>query len=78
MKPKQFWALLIVMILFSCLFVWSQSSKGAAKTQWEYKVMYGNQNENALNQLGLQGWELAEFDAGQAGQQSVYFFKRPK
>jgi hypothetical protein len=53
--------------------------------QWEYKRIEGVPDENILNQLGAQGWELAGVvsDTGQTGHMPVYttvtlIFKRRK
>jgi hypothetical protein len=32
--------------------------------KWEYKVIYGYPNEQALNKLGEEGWELVAVVAG--------------
>jgi hypothetical protein len=48
-----------------------------AATMWEYKVVRltgGTLTEEALNNLGAQGWELVTFTE----RDNSYIFKRPK
>jgi len=45
-------------------------------TKWEYKIVYGIQNEKTINQLGCAGWELVSvvYDPGRCSLD--YYFKR--
>ena len=42
--------------------------------KWEYKVVYGEMDEQLLNKLGTDGWELIVMTVTDY----AYIFKRPK
>ena len=52
-------------------------TQAAAKTPWEYKnVVIVTNDEEELNKLGTQGWELV--DVNRNGSMTEYYFKRPR
>jgi hypothetical protein len=83
MKLKGYWFL--GSLLLVCLLVWTgrgESSKTSRPT-WEYKVVTSwNTNEAELNKLGVEGWELVQYDpgvrGGNASANERYFFRRLK
>jgi hypothetical protein len=46
-----------------------------AGTKWHYCVRRGDLSEDALNEIGAEGWELVSVDA--SGEEPVFYFKRP-
>lgn len=80
------WALLlacIVVLTFVVFLGRIESGKANAKTTWEYKVLKDPdmvEPERALNQLGLDGWELVDFKrTEQRGPlDGTWIFKRSK
>lgn len=66
-KTKSYlWILAICLLMTSFITIITQSNdkaKGQAKVVWEYKIITINaptMPERALNQLGLEGWELVQ------------------
>jgi hypothetical protein len=88
MKPKAYWLLLVAAIALLCLAGWTsyaqkESSTTSGRIVWEYKTVRGHRalSEPMLNDMGLYGWELVLYDAGERGNGSftgTYYFKRPK
>ncbi|HUQ30817.1 MAG TPA: DUF4177 domain-containing protein [Pyrinomonadaceae bacterium] len=88
MKMKLWLAAIAAAVLFG-LVGWTgygQRSLSAARTTWEYKVLYvpgiRNMSEKVMNDLGAQGWELITYQAinnegGTIGAGN-YFFKRAR
>ena len=54
--------------------------KASAKATWEYKMLETSMNERALNQLGLDGWELVMVNRTDElnSFRGTWIFKRPK
>jgi hypothetical protein len=62
---------------------WSGQAQRQQSTRvvWEYKVVINPLDEQRLNELGAQGWELLQFDPGVrfgSGTNERYIFKRSK
>jgi hypothetical protein len=88
MKTKLWLAVIAAAVLFGVV-GWTgygQPPLPAARTTWEYKVLYvpgvRNTSESVMNSLGAQGWELVTFQAinnegGTIGAGN-YFFKRAR
>jgi hypothetical protein len=45
-----------------------------ATTKWHYYVRRGELTQDALNEIGKEGWELVSVDSGR--DESVFYFKR--
>jgi hypothetical protein len=45
-----------------------------ATTKWHYYVQRGELTQDALNEIGKEGWELVSVDSGR--DESVFYFKR--
>ena len=43
---------------------------------WEYKVVFGGEDEEKLNALGRDGWELVSVDTDDVGNQVAYLKRR--
>jgi hypothetical protein len=88
MKNK-IWLVAIVAVVLFGLIGWTgygQRQERGSRTMWEYKVQYvpgvRNMSERAMNELGMQGWELVTYQAinnegGTIGAGN-YFFKRAR
>ena len=90
MRHKIYAAVAAVAVMFAVLAAgWGGRAQGPARKTWEYKVVtahYGAQpasiNEQELNRLGAEGWELVETRSMALPQGSAtlhrtdYFFKR--
>jgi len=46
-----------------------------AATKWHYYVRQGALSQDALNEIGKEGWELVSVDS--YGDEPVFYFKRP-
>lgn len=68
------------------LIAWSPTTTGQApadkpRLTWEYKTAFGKvgqPNDDELNQLGKEGWELMHFTAEEAVSAVRFVFRRPK
>lgn len=47
-------------------------------TQWEYKTVGRNVEDEELNKLGEQGWEVTAAKATMGGSTEAFLMKRPK
>lgn len=78
--------LAVVCLIFITLAAWSvPAQRTARRAQWEYRVVALKDDatiERTLNQFGVEGWELIEFEAksqpDEYGRMSLYYFKRPR
>jgi hypothetical protein len=75
------------LFLLCCLALvgWTGYSQQRAKVQWEYQVIFLNEDANItkeLNKVGADGWELVEFhmtsNTDLYGLGGKYYFKRQK
>jgi hypothetical protein len=86
MKSKNRLVLILMFILLGGFTAWTvyahnTASSTAEKKVWEYKIVSDNVNENDLNALGVQGWELVELNPGprpNGNANSILYFKRAK
>jgi hypothetical protein len=46
-----------------------------AATKWHYLVRHGALSQDALNEIGKEGWELVAVTAG--ADEPTFYFKRP-
>ena len=46
-----------------------------AATKWHYYVRRGALSQDALNEIGKEGWELVSVDS--SDDEPVFYFKRP-
>ena len=46
-----------------------------AATKWHYYVRPGTLSQDALNEIGKEGWELVSVDSSDG--EPVFYFKRP-
>jgi hypothetical protein len=82
MKKGVYVSLLIIALL--CIFGWAGQAQRQQSTRvvWEYKFVVNTLDEQRLNELGAQGWELVQFDPGVRGgggaTNESYIFKRGK
>lgn len=89
MKRVRQWLLMVVVIAMAGLILsWTgyAQKQGAAKIQWEYKVVFVDdaqgskisETEKMLNDLGAQGWELVQYRPLSAELAGSFHFKRQK
>jgi hypothetical protein len=70
-KLKDYWLTVTVLAVIVCCGIWSESVKGQQQSQvqtaqkpttaWEYKILPSvaiAKDEQKINELGAQGWEL--------------------
>jgi hypothetical protein len=82
MKKGVYLSLLVIALV--CVVGWAGQTQRQQSTRviWEYKVVLNSLDEQRLNELGAQGWELLQFDpgvrAGGGGTNESYTFKRSK
>jgi len=72
------WILILITAAVILTVGWTRSSPSPETSKWEYmtyrvSVKYGP-NEDEINKLGAEGWELAAVYDGQA----LFVFKRKK
>lgn len=68
MGSKIGWLLTVITITLFGLVGWSTRGQGASKPVWEYQVarILVTQEQERLNELGAQGWELVAVGEGTA------------
>jgi len=81
MKKSIYLPMLIIALL--CIVAWAGQAQRQQpmRVVWEYKFVVNSLDEQRLNELGAQGWELVQFDPGVRGGGSTnesYIFKRSK
>ena len=82
-KAKTGWIILIIAIVF--ITGWSgrgqSASEEATNKAWEYKVIH-HLNEQKLNELGAEGWELVTvlpaISSGSSTGVTTFYLKRAK
>lgn len=75
MRTKVFVCLLLLTVLTTIGWNVYAQKQGAARQQWEYKIV-AESEKIPLNNLGAEGWELVAVEM--SGTEEVYFFKRAK
>jgi hypothetical protein len=82
MKKGIYLTLLFVAMLLMLGWNGQAQKQQSVKVVWEYKVVLNHLDEQNLNELGRQGWELIQFDhgvrAGGSRTNESYIFKRSR
>jgi hypothetical protein len=75
MKSKSIIALIVVFIFICIIFVSAATQKNRAVQNWEYKSVRCDLPLSDINQLGSEGWEMANIM--HPGDNCYIYFKRP-
>ena len=83
MKSKTHLIVILIVLTLLGLVGWTASGQRRKVSQdmWEYRIVYTNDPEKILNELGAQGWELVTVQPIQdeyKGCSGAYYLKRAK